>query len=183
MTFSVSTQGIIFFTFGLDSILGARRQRRGLSCWAYTSGWLKLQLLLFLPCDLMKSPGIFLSLCFNRCNTEMRYCSDSIMNAPPLGDSWMGFANHHSALVLASHYHWGKSCSDGISLGPKLTQLTVARLGPTSWALIEFSFCWYLPLLLTNVLLMWFVSKAQFPMQTREWCWTESQLYVDHSSA
>lgn len=59
----------------------------------------------------------------------------------PSGDSWMGFANHHSALILASCYHWGKSCSDGISMGPKLTQLTVARLGPTSWALIEFSFC------------------------------------------
>ena len=79
MTSSVSTQGIIFVTFGLDSILGARRQRRGLRCWACTSGWLKLQLSLFLPYDLMKSPGIFLSLCFNRCNTEMCYCSDSIM--------------------------------------------------------------------------------------------------------
>ena len=29
---------------------------------------------------------------------------------------------------------------------------------------------------------MWVGSKDQFQMQTREWCWTENQLYVDHSS-
>lgn len=57
----------------------------GLSCWACTSRWLKLQLSLFLPCDLMKSPGIFLSLCFNRCNTEMCCCSDSIMKCTNIG--------------------------------------------------------------------------------------------------